>query len=101
MSYAEFAEWAAYYKIEPFGGLRDDLHAALVVAMIANVNRDPKKRKKPYSPADFMPDWWRNKQDPEQAHAAAMMAKFAMLAGSELPEETNGNDRRDVRQADL
>ena len=31
------------------------LDSACIVAAIYNVNRDPKKRKKPYTPFDFMP----------------------------------------------
>jgi len=30
-------------------------HTASQIAMLANVNRDPKKRKKSYSPSDFHP----------------------------------------------
>jgi hypothetical protein len=48
-------EWLAYSELDPFGNERQDLHAAMVVSAIANVNRDPKTRKNPYSPNDFMP----------------------------------------------
>jgi len=55
ISSAEFAEWQAYYRLEPFGEERADLRTGILAALIANVNRDPKQRKKPYEPADFMP----------------------------------------------
>lgn len=32
-----------------------DFRAGMVVATIANVNRDSRKRHKPYEPADFFP----------------------------------------------
>jgi hypothetical protein len=59
MSSAEFAEWRAYQRlVGPLAGpSRDDWRSALVASLIANVNRDQKKRRKPYSPEDFIPDW--------------------------------------------
>lgn len=47
--------WMQYYEQEPFGEERADLRAYSIVAMIANVNRDPKKRPQGYVPSDFMP----------------------------------------------
>lgn len=54
MSAAEFAEWMAYYSLEPWGGEYDAYERALIVSTLANVNRDVKKRKQPYKPEDFM-----------------------------------------------
>lgn len=34
---------------------RQDFHAALVCAVLANVNRDPKRE--PFTPSDFMPSY--------------------------------------------
>ena len=55
MSSLEFTEWMAYYNLEPFGdelALMDN-HFASLQALIANANRDPKKRSKPFEPDDF------------------------------------------------
>ena len=52
---AELTEWIAFYQLEPFGPERGDLQAGIVAATVANVNRDAKKQKKPYSAQDFMP----------------------------------------------
>lgn len=93
MSYAEFVDWLAYYQVEPWGDVRGDLHAALVAAIIANANRDPKKRRKPYTPGEFMPDWWKGRGQPEgPAHVAQLLAKMQMLTdgggdGEELGPE--------------
>jgi hypothetical protein len=59
MSSREFAEWAAYAQIEPFGPVRGDLRAGVVASVIAEVYRDPDKRSEPFTPAEFMPmfDW--------------------------------------------
>ena len=46
----------AFYRLEPWGFDADNWRAALVAAMVANTVRDPKKRRKPYQPVDFMPD---------------------------------------------
>lgn len=54
---AELTEWAIYYEMEPFGPERGDLQAGIVAATVANVNRDAKKQKKPYSAQDFMPQF--------------------------------------------
>lgn len=67
---AELTEWAAFYEMEPFGPERGDLQAGIVAATVANVNRDPKKQKKPYNAQDFMPkfgDGGREAKSPKSA----------------------------------
>lgn len=54
MSSAELTEWMAFFGLEPWGTEVEDWRAAMVASVIANVNRDPKKRKS-YEPKDFMP----------------------------------------------
>lgn len=48
----EFAEWVAYYKIDPFGNKRGDMQAGIIAA--SNVNLWSKGK---VSPADFMPEF--------------------------------------------
>lgn len=63
----ELAEWQAYYRLEPFGSERGDIQAGIVASTVANVNRDSKKRRKPYRPDDFMPKFdeaWQRQQEP-------------------------------------
>lgn len=57
ISIKQLHAWMAYYELEPFGEQRDDLRMAQLLALTANVNRDPKKRHKPYTAMDFMPDF--------------------------------------------
>ena len=45
----------AYARLEPFGSEADDHRLAQLMALIANVNRDPKRRKTPWTPDDFLP----------------------------------------------
>lgn len=48
------SEWMAYFEIEPFGEERGDLRMGILAALIANINRDP-KRARSFEPKDFMP----------------------------------------------
>lgn len=52
---AEFNEWLAYWRLEPFGETAADLRHGILTAVLANVNRDPKTRPQPFEPADFIP----------------------------------------------
>ena len=53
MSGYEFMEWMTLYRMAPFDG--DYKAAGIVSSVIANVNRDPAKRRDPFVPKDFMP----------------------------------------------
>jgi hypothetical protein len=55
ISSRELTEWMAFFSLEPWGTEVEDWRAGLIAATIANANRDPKKRRKPYEPQDFMP----------------------------------------------
>ncbi len=55
ISSRQLTEWMAYDQLEPFGERRADLRMAILASLIANANRDPDKRREPFSPADFMP----------------------------------------------
>ena len=50
----QFLEWTHYDLIDPFGEWRSDYRSAEIVTMLANVNRDAKKRKEPYRVSDFI-----------------------------------------------
>lgn len=53
----ELAEWRAFYEIEPFGAEREDLRAGIVASTVANTARNPKRRRRPYRPREFMPNF--------------------------------------------
>lgn len=83
---AEFTEWMAYYSLEPFGSPADDVRHGIAASTLANINRNPKQRKKPYEVADFVPwheDHLDKKEsgpvlldDPDQQTAALMNVMF-------------------------
>lgn len=52
MSSAEFTDWQAYYKIEPFGAERDNWHMGVLAALFYNLRRH--KSKPPLSASDFI-----------------------------------------------
>src|SRR5262245_18997374 len=52
--YLELLDWRDYYILEPWGEWRADVRSAHVVATLANINRDTKKRSKPYSIDEFI-----------------------------------------------
>lgn len=56
MGSREFTEWMAFFQLQPYGEWRADFRTASLMALIANVNRDPNKSKE-FSPQDFMPDF--------------------------------------------
>jgi len=58
MSAYEFAEYRAYFSIEPFPELRADIRTGQLCAVIANVDRNPKKHPKPFTTEDFRIAWW-------------------------------------------
>lgn len=65
---------------------RLDLRAGVIAATVANVNRDKKKRPKPYIPADFFADLEdkrpRRPQTPEEQRDALM--RVARLSGAQV-----------------
>lgn len=87
MSSAEFAEWMAYYAIEPFGEERADLRQALTTSAIHNSVQAQTKHPKWTKPEDFMP--FRETPQPktpeivpvEPASPETLLAKFTALTG--------------------
>ena len=52
ISSKEFTDWLAYFELEPFGDDLLDHQMAQMQALIANINRDPKKGRS-YKPEEF------------------------------------------------
>jgi hypothetical protein len=57
ISWTEFIEWMVFNEVEPFDPIRADMRAASVCATVANVNRDRKKRSRPFKSEDFVLHW--------------------------------------------
>lgn len=76
ISSRELSEWIAYAQLEPFGEARADLRAGIVASTMANTARDPKKRKKPFEPEEFMPQFDKEPQtlEEQKAHMETLAA---------------------------
>jgi len=88
MSSRLLSEWMAFYDVEgmePWGEARADLRAGIVASVIANVNRDPKRRSRPYRPEDFMPRRRERKTGKEMLKIVEMLN--AMFGGKDLREK--------------
>ena len=70
ISAREFAEWIAYDRMSPVGLERAEWGAAMLAAVFANAFRSSKQRA--FSPADFLPQWDRQRKTPEELEQAIM-----------------------------
>jgi len=77
MSSSEFAEWVAYYQIEPWGETRADLRSGIVASTIANVWRG--KGKKAYSADEFIPDFEKARRATGKQSMQEQIAKARMI----------------------
>ena len=55
LSFVEYNQWKAYYRIEPFGELRQDFRIGQVCATAANIVGVD--QKKPLEATDFIPTY--------------------------------------------
>jgi hypothetical protein len=75
----------AFNRLEPFGGDRADMRMAILAALIANANRNPEKQSKPFTPADFLPEYGVDEdelRDRERERLAQKMDAFAAQFGA-------------------
>lgn len=52
-------------------------HTSAILALVANVNRDPKKRARPYKPDDFNP--YRDRESKKRPRRSASKEEMAFL----------------------
>jgi len=52
MSARELQDWQTFYAAEPFGAIRDNLHAGLIASIMVNLLRE--KGSAAVTPADFL-----------------------------------------------
>jgi hypothetical protein len=103
LSAAELAEWRQFYDLEPWGSDAEFYRVGIVAAMIGNVNRDPKKRPKPFTPRDFVPGWDKKEQpaadgmSPQRVRGALISAFGKRIKGNagqgRVPNEGVQGDR--------
>ena len=72
------AAWRGYQEREQ----RDDFRAGMIIAMIANANRDAQKKPEPFAPEDFFPslkDHSREQQQEEEWKTLQADGDFAVF----------------------
>lgn len=79
-------EWMAFYNLEPFGYEADLQGHALTSSVVAEVNRDPKKRSEPFKTQDFMPKNESNEDKPSVFKR--LKEYFKNVNSSETPGKT-------------
>ena len=83
----EITDWFAFYSLDPWGGQRGDIQAAIIASTIANVNRS--KDSKPMTPADFMPRFGEKPKKQTWQDQLAKVRAMSELMGIEPPPEMN------------
>lgn len=80
MSAREFAAWVVFDRqVEPIGDRRADLRAGGIAATIANVFRDEKKKREPFTPEECALTF-RDAEEERVETALNNAAKMRMLA---------------------
>jgi hypothetical protein len=92
----ELTAWMAYEAVEPFGERRANLHAGIVAATVANVNRD--KHARAFQPTDFLLEFGREKVVDEDAQMEAMRAQMALIAQVQnaVSDDQAGSEKGDA-----
>jgi hypothetical protein len=81
ISSRELSGWMAYERITgPLGQRRDDIHTAMIMAMIANTNRP--KGKAPIPVEKFLPDWDHTRPQTDEDMWAAIRAANDAMGGT-------------------
>jgi hypothetical protein len=70
--------WWALWQIQPWDEERADRRAAIVAHVIANVNRNAKKRPAPFRVEDFMPYLYRDERKEAADLSQRLLAAFGL-----------------------
>ena len=78
----QWLDWQAYYRVDPWGGFRGDVQAAIVASAAVSPHV-----KKPMPPSKFLPSWSRpkNKRMSQKQLFTEMQTVAAIFAGSTEP----------------
>lgn len=79
---SELGLWAALWAVDPWDEQRADLRAGVVASVLANVNRDSKRRGTPFRPVDFMP--YRQMDDDERQRDLSRRLRSALSAAGKV-----------------
>jgi hypothetical protein len=91
MSARELAEWIDFYQEEPFGSEPDFWRAGMVASVIANAQRDPKRKPEAFTPTDFMPVS-KSQQKTKDAQPETLRDKFFRVFGGRIQFKERDDD---------
>lgn len=86
ISSREFAEWMAFYGLEPFGAERADLRAAIIAKTIADVNT-PKGRPRSKL-EEFMPRFGAPREQTVDEQLSVVQMLNAAFGGTDQRKKT-------------
>lgn len=90
-----------FFHLEPWGWEAECYQAGIVAATIANVNRDQKKKARPFDAVDFVPGRYERKKQPKidgKVLKARLIAAYAGLHDGR-PDNIRNQGREGVRSA--
>ena len=81
LSSQELTEWIVFDSINPIGEIRGDIRNACLMALLANIHRDPKHP--PFKPEDFLLEYEPRRPKPPQSpeEQAAIIKAYKTLYG--------------------
>ena len=86
----ELSEWIAYARIEPFGFHRTDVGFATIACVVANANRDPKKKSQPFTIDDFIPKYEEVEEATPEESVSWITAMNQALGGEDKRPKGDG-----------
>lgn len=93
MDMVEFAEWLAYWTIEPWGASREDYRAGVLASAI--LAPWTKKGRKPPGPADFFPDTLGTGTEEKQRTPHEAMGETLERFAERFPEKPEKPEKKD------
>lgn len=96
----EMTEWIAFWQLEPFGSSFEEYRAALVASVLAEVNRNHKKRGRPFSPSEFMTDWDKATGEKKGEQSAESMFAFVQQVQAAIEVRAGKRDPLDLSGAE-
>lgn len=80
-------EWQAFWTLEPFGGFEAEYQMGMLASVIANTQRDVKKKTQPFKATEFMRECYTDELKPQGEGLLEKISNvFGALGGGRLPE---------------
>lgn len=87
----------AFSELEPFGSWFNEYQSALIASVIAEVNRNRKKRGRAYAPKEFMQEW--GEADKKKATTPESMFEFVKSVQAALEVKHGRRAPQDLHKA--